>query len=67
MRETARAAGRDGDALEYTRWGNTAMTPDDAAALAAEGVTRVIVSPTSADLAEQTKELSAFAQLHGLS
>ncbi len=66
MRETARAAGRDGDALEYTRWGNTAMTPDEAAALAAEGVTRLIVSPTSADLAEQTKELSAFAEVHGL-
>jgi probable F420-dependent oxidoreductase len=66
MRESARAAGRDADALEYTRWGNTAMTPDDVAALAAEGVTRVIVSPTTADLAEQKKELSAFADQHGL-
>jgi probable F420-dependent oxidoreductase len=66
MRETARAAGRDADALEYTRWGNIAMTPDDVAALAAEGVTRVIVSPSTADLAEQQKELSAFAGQHGL-
>jgi probable F420-dependent oxidoreductase len=66
MRESARAAGRDADALEYTRWGNIAMTPDDIAALAAEGVTRVIVSPTTADLAEQKKELSAFAGQHGL-
>jgi probable F420-dependent oxidoreductase len=66
MRESARTAGRDADALEYTRWGNTAMTPDDVAALAAEGVTRVIVSPTTADLAEQKKELSAFAEQHGL-
>jgi len=66
MRESARTAGRDADALEYTRWGNTAMTPDDVAALAAEGVTRVIVSPTTADLAEQKKELSAFAGQHGL-
>jgi probable F420-dependent oxidoreductase len=66
MRETARAAGRDASALEYTRWGNIAMTPDDVAALAAEGVTRVIISPSTADLAEQQKELSAFAEQHGL-
>jgi probable F420-dependent oxidoreductase len=66
MRESARAAGRDADALEYTRWGNTAMTPDEVAALAGEGVTRLIVSPTTADLAEQKKELSAFAGQHGL-
>jgi probable F420-dependent oxidoreductase len=66
MRETARATGRDGDALEYTRWGNIAMTPDEVAALAAEGVTRLIISPTTADLAEQQKELSTFAEQHGL-
>jgi probable F420-dependent oxidoreductase len=66
MRESARAAGRDADALQYTRWGNIAMTPDEVATLAAEGVTRVIVSPTTADLAEQKKELSAFADQHGL-
>jgi alkanesulfonate monooxygenase SsuD/methylene tetrahydromethanopterin reductase-like flavin-dependent oxidoreductase (luciferase family) len=66
MRETARAAGRDADALEYTRWGNIAMTPDEVAALAAEGVTRLIISPTTADLAEQQKELSTFAEQHGL-
>jgi probable F420-dependent oxidoreductase len=66
MRETARAAGRDGGALEYTRWGNIAMTPDEVAALAAEGVTRLIISPTTADLAEQQKELSTFAEQHGL-
>jgi probable F420-dependent oxidoreductase len=67
MRATARAAGRDADALEYSRWGNVAMTPDDVAALAAEGVTRVIVSPSSADLASQREELTAFARTHGLS
>ena len=67
MRETARAAGRDADALEYTRWGNIAMTPDDVAALTAEGVTRLIISPTTADLGEQKKELSSFAEQHGLS
>ncbi len=66
IRETARAAGRDAGALEYTRWGNIAMTPDEVAALAAEGVTRLIISPTTADLAEQQQELSAFAEQHGL-
>jgi probable F420-dependent oxidoreductase len=67
MRETARAGGRDAGALEYTRWGNIAMTPDEVAALATEGVTRLIISPTTADLAEQQKELSTFAEQHGLS
>jgi probable F420-dependent oxidoreductase len=66
MRETAAAAGRDADALEYTRWGNIAMTPDEVAALAAEGVTRLIISPTTAGLDEQKKELSTFAGQHGL-
>jgi len=33
MRETARAAGRDPAALEYTRWGAIDMTADDVAAL----------------------------------
>ena len=36
------------------------------AALAAEGVTRLVISPTTADLAEQQQELSAFAEQHGL-
>jgi probable F420-dependent oxidoreductase len=66
MRETARAAGRDADALEYTRWGNIAMTPDEVAALAAEGVSRLIISPTTADLAGQKQELGAFAEQHSL-
>ena len=66
MRATARAAGRDGDALEYTRWGNVAMTADEVAALATEGVDRLIVSPTTADLDEQKKELSQFAEQHWL-
>jgi hypothetical protein len=66
MRQTAREAGRDPGALEYTRWGNIAMSPGEAAELAAEGVTRVIISPTTADPAEQRKELTAFAEQHGL-
>ena len=34
--------------------------------LAAEGVTRLIISPTTGDLAGQRDELSAFAERHGL-
>jgi probable F420-dependent oxidoreductase len=66
MRETARDAGRDAGALEYTRWGSITATPEEVAALAAEGVTRLVVSPTTADLAGQQDELSAFAERHGL-
>ena len=66
MRQTARDAGRDPDALEYTRWGSITMSPEEAARLAAEGVTRVVVSPITADPAGQREELSAFAAQHGL-
>jgi probable F420-dependent oxidoreductase len=61
VRESAAAAGRDPDALECTRWGSIDLTPERAEALAAEGVTRVVVSPGSADPAEQRDQLSAFA------
>src|SRR5579864_1597257 len=37
MRATARAAGRDPGALEYTRWGSIDMTGDDVARHAAQG------------------------------
>jgi probable F420-dependent oxidoreductase len=67
MRQTARAAGRDADALEYTRWGNIGASPEEVAAQAEEGVTRLVVSPTTADPAEQKQELSTFAEQHGLS
>jgi hypothetical protein len=55
MRQTARDAGRDQDALEHTRWGSITMSPEEAAGLAAEGVTRVVVSPATADLAGSGK------------
>ena len=67
MRQTARDAGRDPAALEYTRWGNIGASPREVATLAAEGVTRLVVSPTTADPAEQRRELTAFAERHGLS
>ena len=61
MLATARAAGRDPGALEYTRWGSIDMTADDVAAHAADGTTRLAVPPASADEAGQREEISAFA------
>lgn len=59
VRETAAAAGRP--APDYTRWGSTDLTPEAVDALAAEGVTRVVVSAAGADPQERLDELSAFA------
>jgi probable F420-dependent oxidoreductase len=66
MRATARGAGRDADALEYTRWGSIDMTGEDVAAQAAQGVTRLVVGAASADPDAQRAELSAFAERHAL-
>ncbi len=66
MRETARQAGRDAGVLEYTRWGNIGMSSEDVQDLTAEGVTRLVVSPTTTDPDEQRDELAAFADRHGL-
>jgi hypothetical protein len=43
-RSSAAEAGRDPAALEFTRWGSTDLTREQAEALAADGVTRVVVS-----------------------
>jgi hypothetical protein len=61
MRETAREAGRDPAALEYTRWGSMGMSAADVEDLAGHGVTRVVVPAASPDLDEQREEMSAFA------
>ena len=66
MRETAREAGRDPAALEYTRWESMGMSAADAEALASQGVTRVVVPAASPDMAEQRGEMSAFAARVGL-
>ena len=66
MRETAREAGRDPAALEYTRWESMGMSAADAEVLASQGVTRVVVPAASPDLAEQRGEMSAFAARVGL-
>jgi probable F420-dependent oxidoreductase len=59
-RAAATAAGRDPNALEYTRWGSTSLTREQVEALAAEGVTRLVVSGDEEDL-------TVFAKRFGLS
>jgi probable F420-dependent oxidoreductase len=66
MRETARGAGRDPAALEYTRWESMGMSAADAGDLAGQGVTRVVVPASSPDLDEQREEMTAFAVRVGL-
>ncbi len=66
MRETAREAGRDPAALEYTRWGSMGISAADVGDLAGQGVTRVVVPAASPDLDEQLGEMSAFAARLGL-
>jgi probable F420-dependent oxidoreductase len=66
MRTTALAEGRDPKTLEYTRWGSIDLEPSGAEAYAAQGVDRLVINTTSADLSEQLRELEAFATRHGL-
>jgi probable F420-dependent oxidoreductase len=61
MRAAAADAGRDPDALEYTRWGSIGMSAADAQAQASNGITRLVVSPAATDPHVQRDEISAFA------
>jgi probable F420-dependent oxidoreductase len=61
-RAAALSAGRDPGALEYTRWGGIDMSLDRVEALAAEGVTRVVVGVSATEPERQRDELSAFAE-----
>ncbi|MEU7838013.1 LLM class F420-dependent oxidoreductase [Nonomuraea sp. NPDC049129] len=65
-RSTAVEAGRSPEALEYTRWGSIDMSAEQVEALAAQGVTRLVVNPTAADLDRQRDQMSAFAQRFAL-
>ena len=66
MRTTAEAEGRDPAALEYTRWGSVDMGPGAVHSYADQGVDRLVVSASSPDLAEQLRQLEAFATRHDL-
>jgi probable F420-dependent oxidoreductase len=61
MRTAATEAGRDADALEYTRWGPIDVSQADVDAYAEKGVTRLVVGPSTTDPREQRDELSALA------
>ncbi|WP_158845471.1 TIGR03619 family F420-dependent LLM class oxidoreductase [Saccharothrix deserti] len=63
---TAIEAGRSAETLEYTRWGSLDMSTDHVEALAAQGVTRVVVSPTTTERDRQRDEMSAFAERFAL-
>jgi probable F420-dependent oxidoreductase len=67
MRAEAAAAGRDPAALEYTRWGQIDMTADEVQAQASQGVTRLVVGPSSTELTGIRAEISSFARRLGLS
>lgn len=58
VRATATEAGRDPDALDYIRWGSPDLSVERVEALAAAGVTRVVVPATDLD------SLSDFAARH---
>ncbi|WP_371785989.1 TIGR03619 family F420-dependent LLM class oxidoreductase [Streptosporangium subroseum] len=65
-RSAAVEAGRSPETLEYTRWGSIDMTVEQVEAFAAQGVTRLVVNPTTADPDRQRDELSAFARRFAL-
>jgi hypothetical protein len=54
-------------ALEYTRWGQIDITPEEVQARASQGVTRLVVGVGSTDLAGMQDEISSFARRLGLS
>src|SRR3954452_23506112 len=66
VRATAVEAGRDPERLDHTRWASLETEPSGVAAYAAQGVTRLVVGPSSADPDEQRRDLEAFATRHGM-
>ncbi|MFC4015326.1 TIGR03619 family F420-dependent LLM class oxidoreductase [Nonomuraea purpurea] len=65
-RTAAIEAGRDPQALEYTRWGTGDMSPEQVGELAEQGVTRTVISLAAGELEQQRDEMSAFAERFGL-
>ncbi|MEV4110693.1 TIGR03619 family F420-dependent LLM class oxidoreductase [Nonomuraea sp. NPDC049695] len=65
-RSSAAEAGRDPDALEYTRMGSIDMPVERVEELAAQGVTRLVVSIAATEPEQQRDELAAFAKRFGL-
>ncbi|MGI5488914.1 LLM class F420-dependent oxidoreductase [Microtetraspora malaysiensis] len=66
VRSSAVDAGRDPDALEYTRFGSIDMLVDRVEELTAQGVTRLVVTSSATEPDAQRDELTAFAKRFGL-
>jgi probable F420-dependent oxidoreductase len=66
MRSAAVEAGRDPDALDYTRWASLDLTVEGLEARARQGITRLVVATAPTTLDRQLTELSAFADRIGL-
>ncbi|QKV73397.1 TIGR03619 family F420-dependent LLM class oxidoreductase [Amycolatopsis sp. Hca4] len=65
--ELARATARDPESFQYTRWGSLDLSTEDVDELARQGVTRVVVTPGTAEAGRRREELAAFAERFGLS
>lgn len=66
VRSSAAEAGRDPDALEYTRFASIDVPVERVEELATQGVTRIVVNTAVTEPDEQREELSAFAEKFGL-
>ena len=66
VKSTAREAGRDPEAIAYTRMGSLEMTAEGVEKMAAQGVTRIIVAAPAGEPEEQCAELAEFASRFGL-
>jgi probable F420-dependent oxidoreductase len=66
VKSTAEQAGRDPEAIAYTRMGNLEMSPETAEQLGAQGVTRIVVSAPAGEPDEQCAQLVEFAERLGL-
>ncbi|WP_206784960.1 TIGR03619 family F420-dependent LLM class oxidoreductase [Amycolatopsis sp. MtRt-6] len=64
--ELARATARDPESLQYTRWGSLEMSTEDVEELARQGVTRVVVTPGTAEPGRRRDEMADFAARFGL-
>ena len=62
VRSTAVEAGRDPDAISYTRWGHLEMSVEQVEKLTEQGVTRIVVGAPAGEPDEQRAQLVDFAQ-----
>lgn len=66
VRTAAEEAGRDADAIVYTRTGSLEMSAEQVESLALQGVTRIVVGLPAGEPEEQCAELTKFAERFGL-